>query len=136
MTVSEATLVPGAKGMHGTVVGPQHTAAHVGSGRIPVLATPVMVNLMEAAALAAVEAQLPPGQQTLGTRVDVTHIAATPVGMRVTAHALLVKVEGRKLTFRVHAEDERELIGEGTHERVIVNAERFERRVRDKAGGG
>ena len=136
MTVSEATLVPGAKGMQGIVVGPHHTAAHVGSGRIPVLATPVMVNLMEAAALAAVEAQLPPGQQTLGTRVDVTHIAATPVGMRVTAHALLVKVEGRKLTFRVHAEDERELIGEGTHERVIVNAERFERRVRDKAGGG
>ncbi len=134
--MSDSLLVAGMKGSHQIVVGPEHTAPHVGSGRIPVLATPVMVNLMEAAALAAVESHLPAAQQTLGTRIDVTHMAATPVGMRATAHALLVRVEGRKLVFRVHAEDERELIGEGTHERVIVTAERFERRVREKAGGG
>lgn len=130
------TLLPGARGSADLLVGPEHTAPHVGSGKIAVLATPVMVNLMESAALAAVEADLPAGYQTLGIRLDVTHVAATPVGMRVRARAELTKVDGRRLTFRVIAEDERELIGEGTHERVIVNVERFDRRVQEKAGGG
>lgn len=115
------------------LVAPEHTAPHVGSGEIAVLATPVMVNLMEAAALAAVEEQLPVGHQTLGIRLDVSHVAATPVGMRVRADAELVNIDGRRLTFRVSAEDERELIGEGTHERVIVNVARFDRRVQEKA---
>ena len=127
------TLTPGIKGSADLIVGPEHTAAHVGSGKIAVLATPVMVNLMEAAALAAVEAHLPAGYQTLGIRLDVSHVAATPLGMRVHASAELSKVKGRRLTFRVVAEDEKELIGQGTHERVIVDVERFDRRVQDKA---
>src|SRR6266852_4926136 len=86
------------------------------------------------AALAAVEQSLPEEHQSLGTRLNVSHIAATPVGMRVRATAEVVKVEGRTIHFRVRAEDERELIGEGTHERVVVNLERFDKRVQEKAG--
>jgi predicted thioesterase len=126
-------LKVGLKGATEIVVGTRDTAPHVGSGKIKVLATPVMVNLMEAAALNAVEGLLPEGHQTVGTRLDISHIAATPVGMQVTAHAELVKVDGRRLTFRVSAEDEKETIGEGVHERIVVNVERFDRRTRDKA---
>lgn len=122
-------------GLTGTaelVVGEQHTAPRVGSGRIRVLATPVMINLIEAAALAAVEQSLPEHHQSLGTLLHVTHVAATPVGTRVRATAELTRVEGRTLHFRVRADDERELIGEGTHERVVVNLERFDARVNEK----
>ena len=127
-----SALSAGREGLAALVVGEEHTAAGVGSGKIRVLATPVMINLMEAAALDAVEALLPPGHQSLGTRLDVTHTAATPVGMRVEATARLVAVEGRKLRFAVTARDERETIGEGTHERVVVNVERFDARVQKK----
>jgi fluoroacetyl-CoA thioesterase len=126
-------LPTGLSGTAELVVGEQHTAPRVGSGRIRVLATPVMINLIEAAALAAVEQSLPEEHQSLGTRLNVSHIAATPVGMRVRATAEVVKVEGRTIHFQVRAEDERELIGEGTHERVVVNLERFDKRVQDKA---
>ena len=125
-------------GLSGTahlVVGEQHTAPRIGSGRIRVLATPVMINLIEAAALAAVEQSLPEHHQSLGTHLDVTHIAATPVGMRVRATAEVVRVEGRTIHFKVRAEDERELIGEGIHERVVVNVERFDERVNRKVRG-
>ncbi|HXN15052.1 MAG TPA: thioesterase family protein [Usitatibacter sp.] len=125
-------LPQGLSGHAELVVGEQHTAPRIGSGRIRVLATPVMINLIEAAALAAVEQSLPEDHQSLGTRLDVSHIAATPVGMRVRATAEVVKVHGRTIHFRVRAEDERELIGEGTHERVVVNLERFDRRVQEK----
>ena len=125
-------LPPGLTGTAELVVGEQHTAPRIGSGRIRVLATPVMINLIEAAALAAVEHSLPENHQSLGTHLDVTHIAATPVGMRVRATAEVLRVEGRTVYFRVRAEDERELIGEGTHERVVVNLERFDKRVQDK----
>ena len=127
-------LPAGLSGTAEMVVGEQHTAPRVGSGRIRVLATPVMINLIEAAALAAVEQSLPEDHQSLGTRLNVSHIAATPVGMRVRATAEVVKVEGRTIHFHVRAEDERELIGEGTHERVVVNLERFDRRIQEKAG--
>lgn len=129
---STNTLQPGLKGSAEIVVGEQHTAPHVGSGRVHVLATPVMVNLMEAAALHAVEGLLPAGHQTVGIHLDITHVAATPVGMRVRAHAELIRVEKRTLTFSVHAEDEKERIGEGLHERIIINLERFDRRMQEK----
>ena len=128
-------LPAGLKGTAELVVGEQHTAPRIGSGRIRVLATPVMINLIEAAALSAVEQSLPEEHQSLGTHLDITHIAATPVGMRVRATAEVVRVEGRTIYLRVRAEDERELIGEGTHERVVVNLERFDRRVQEKAKG-
>jgi predicted thioesterase len=126
-------LPPGLTGVAELVVGEQHTAPRIGSGRIRVLATPVMINLIEAAALSAVENSLPEEHQSLGTRLDVSHIAATPVGMRVRATAEVVRVEGRTIYLKVRAEDERELIGEGTHERVVVNLEKFDRRVNEKA---
>jgi len=127
------TLSPGLTGHASMTVGTRDTAPRVGSGRIAVLATPIMINLIEEAALAAVEQHLEPGQQSLGTRLEVTHIAATPVGMSVTATAELVAVDGRSLSFRVEARDERDLIGEGTHDRVVVTAEKFEARVAEKA---
>ena len=127
-------LKPGLTGKAEIVVGTRDTAPHVGSGKIGVLATPIMVNLMEAAALQAVERFMPAGYQTVGTHLDVKHFAATPVGMRVVAHAELVKVEGRTLTFRIRAEDERETIGEGMHERLIINVERFDVRMQRKLG--
>ena len=133
MELSEE-LKPGLKGTSEIVVGTRDTAPHVGSGKIGVLATPIMVNLMEAAALQAVEKYMPPGHQTVGTRLDVKHYAATPVGMRVRAHAELSSVAGRTLTFRIHAEDERERIGEGIHERLIINVERFDQRMQKKLG--
>ncbi len=130
-TIPELTL--GLQGTVEIVVGEEHTAPKVGSGRVHVLATPVMINLIEAAALAAVEHLLPPGQQSLGTHLDVRHFAATPVGMRVAAEAELIKIEGRLLTFRVSASDAIESIGDGTHERVVVTLERFDARVQKKA---
>lgn len=126
------SLQPGLKGHVEIVVSDAQTAPHVGSGRVHVLATPVMVNLMEAAALQAVEGLLPAGHQTVGTHLDITHTAATPVGMRVKAYAELVKVDKRTLTFSVYAEDEKERIGGGMHERIIINLERFDQRMQDK----
>lgn len=125
-------LRPGLTGTSEIVVGTRDTAPHVGSGKIGVLATPIMVNLMEAAALNAVERFMPPGYQTVGTRLEVRHFAATPVGLRVRAHAELVRVEGRTLTFRIRVEDEREPVGEGTHERIVINVERFDQRMQKK----
>ncbi len=128
-------MKPGLRGSTEIMVGTRDTAPHVGSGKIKVLATPVLVTLLEEAALNAVEGLLPAGYQTVGTRLDVSHTAATPVGMRVVAHAEVSRVEGRKLTFRVWAEDAVERIGEGTHERIIVNVERFDVRTQAKVAG-
>ncbi len=125
-------MKPGLQGSTEIMVGTRDTAPHVGSGKIKVLATPVLVMLLEEAALNAVEGLLPLGHQTVGTRLDISHTAATPVGMRVYAHAEVSKVEGRKLVFRVWAEDEVERIGEGMHERIIVNVSRFDVRTQDK----
>src|SRR5688572_3807462 len=119
-----AELKAGLSGTAEIVVGTRDTAPHVGSGKIGVLATPVMVNLMEAAALQAVERYMPPGFQTVGTHLDVKHFAATPVGMTVRARAELTRIDGRTLTFRLQADDDREPIGEGIHERLIINVER------------
>src|SRR5580658_7946356 len=119
-----AAVTPGLTGTAEIVVGPEHTASFVGSGRIAVLATPVMINLFEAAALAAVEHLLPTGHQSLGIHLDVGHTAATPIGLRVTATAEVLYVEGRTITFRVEAKDEFEPIGGGTHKRVVVSVAR------------
>lgn len=129
-----AELKSGLTGTSEIVVGTRDTAPHVGSGKIGVLATPIMVNVMEAAALQAVERYMPPGYQTVGTHLDVKHFAATPVGLRVLAHAELVKVEGRTLTFTIRAVDEREAIGAGVHERLIINVARFDERMQKKLG--
>jgi fluoroacetyl-CoA thioesterase len=127
-------LTPGLTGSVDLVVGTEHTAPSIGSGLVPVLATPVMINLIEAAALAAVEHLLPAGHQSLGIHLDVRHFAATPIGMRVCATAELIAVDRRTLTFRVEARDEREPIGDGSHQRVVVNVARFDERVQAKLG--
>ncbi len=125
-------LKPGLKGSADLLVGVEHTAPRVGSGLVAVLATPVMINVIEAAALAAVEHLLPAGYQSLGIRLDIRHFAATPIGMRIQAMAELVRIDGRTLFFRVEAQDEKEPIGDGTHERVVVNVARFDQRVQKK----
>jgi predicted thioesterase len=123
----------GARGTTRVIVAAEHTAARVGSGVIAVLATPVMINLIEAASLDACEAALPPGHQTLGTHLDVSHTAATPIGGLVTAIAEVVAVRGREIDFIVEARDDIDVIGKGRHTRVVVNVEKFEGRVKRKA---
>lgn len=108
-----------------TVVDENNTALAVGSGDLEVFATPMMASLMENAAAACIAEELGEENTSVGTMLSVSHVRATPVGMKVKATAELVKVEGRKYDFKVTAEDERGLIGEGTHSRVSVNRERF-----------
>ncbi len=132
MSANLNELKPGLCATVEIVVGTRDTAAHVGSGKIGVLATPILVTLLESAALQAVERLMPPGSQTVGTRLDLSHTAATPVGMTVRAQAALVAVMGRKLTFRLHAEDEVETIADGTHERLIISVDRFDQRMQKK----
>jgi fluoroacetyl-CoA thioesterase len=126
-------VTPGLAGHAEMVVGTNDTAPRVGSGRVAVLATPTLINLIEEAALAAVEHLLPEGKQSLGTHIDVSHVAATPVGMKVRAEAKLIEVDGRKLTFAVSARDEMDLISEGRHDRVVVTAATFQARINEKA---
>jgi fluoroacetyl-CoA thioesterase len=118
-------LEPGIVGEARREVTDELTAAHWGSGLVPVLGTPALVALMEAAAVNALRGHLPAGQTSVGVRIDVRHLAATPVGMRVRARAELVAVEGRRHTFHVQAWDDAELVGEAEHERVVVDERRF-----------
>src|ERR1700680_4401107 len=117
--VELSSLRAGLRGSVDLLVGAEHTAPHVGSGAVPVLATPVMINVIEAAALAAVEHLLPSGHQSLGIHLDVRHFAATPIGMRVRATAELIGVDRRTLSFKVEARDDKEPIGDGLHQRVV-----------------
>ena len=129
---ARSALQPGRIGTSTLIVAEQHTAPKVGSGRAPVFASPAMVALIEAAAVACVEDQLAQGQETLGTHLDIEHIAATPAGLEVTATAELIEVAGRKLVFKVEARDAREPIGRGRHTRVVVDSARFRAKVAAK----
>jgi predicted thioesterase len=125
-------------GLTGTVdllVTEADTALAVGSGLMPVLATPRLVALVELAAVQALDGCLDEGDTTVGVRIDLAHTAATPVGMRVHAVAVLERIDGRLLTFRVQAEDTRERIGAGTHTRAVVARARFLARVSEKSSG-
>lgn len=110
------------------------SAPVMGSGTVPVLATPALIALMEQAAVRALEGRLLAGQTSVGIRIDVRHLAATPIGMGVRARAVLVAVEGRRLTFQIEAWDDAEKVGEAVHERVLVDVERFMERARSKLG--
>lgn len=114
------------------IVEEKHTAAAFGSGSIYVFSTPMMIGLMENASLKCAESGLPEGQSTVGTFVNVKHMAATPMNMKVKATATLIEIEGKKLLFKVEAFDEKEMIGEGTHGRYIIDAEKFLKRVNEK----
>ncbi len=107
-------------------------ATRLGSGSVEVYATPAMVALMESAAVAAIESLLPEGKTSVGIALDVKHLAATPPGQQVRARAEVIEVDGRKVTFRVQAWDERERIGEGTHTRFVIDVARFLQRVQSK----
>lgn len=109
-----------------------NTASALGSGGIDVYATPAMIALMEKAAMNAVQPALAIGLSTVGTMVNIKHMAATPVGMTVTAKAELLEVSEKRLLFKVEAFDEKDKIGEGTHERFIINVEKFISRVNAK----
>jgi predicted thioesterase len=122
----------GMKAQSEKVVGEADTAVRFGSGGVRVFATPMMVGLMENAALNAVDPHLEEGYATVGLSLNVKHIAATPVGMKVTAKAELLSIEGKKLIFRVEAFDETEKVGEGTHERYIIELSRFLEKVNKK----
>lgn len=103
----------------------ENTAIQHGSGNLPVYATPAMVALMEGAAAACIQNQLPEGMSTVGISLNIQHLAATPIGISVRAVAELIEINGKKLTFIVNAFDEKEKIGEGTHERFVVLADKF-----------
>lgn len=118
-------LVEGLKGQQEIIVTEEVTAQQVGSGTLPVFATPAMVSLMENTAYKSVAEYLEEGCGTVGTLMNVSHVAATPVGMKVTCETELIKVDGRALTFSVKAYDEAGLIGEGTHNRFIIMEEKF-----------
>ena len=125
----------GAKGRAETIVTEQNTAAAVGSGLVPVFATPYMVALMENAAVNALTPYMEEGQGSVGTHLDVSHDSATPIGMKVWAESVVTAVEGRKVTFEVHAYDERGEIGSGVHERFIIHAEKFMAKTQSKLEG-
>ena len=122
----------GMRGRAEVHVTPDNTAQAAGSGLVPVFATPWMVALMENAAVQAVQPALAADEGTVGTRLDVTHDAATPVGMKVWAEAEVTAIEGRRITFAVSAFDEAGRIGGGTHERFIIKPEKFLARVQAK----
>ncbi len=127
-------LAPGLTGQASVTVTADLTAAALGSGNVSVFSTPALVALMEGAAVAALEGHLADGQTSVGTRLDVRHLAATPVGMTVRAVATLTEVDGRRLVFVVEAHDDAEQVGAGTHERFVVDRARFEARVVAKGG--
>ena len=118
-------IIVGMKGEAGTTVEREDTAAEVGSGSLLVYATPCMVALMEGAACEAIEEALPEGQTTVGTELNIQHLSATPVGLEVRAEAVVTAVEGKIITFELHAYDEAGEIGKGTHKRCLVNSQKF-----------
>jgi fluoroacetyl-CoA thioesterase len=131
-----SALEPGMVNEEVLVVEEKHTAVHLGSGGVHFLATPIMVALMEAAARNLVDPKLEPGHMSVGTALNIKHLAATPLGMRVRARAELESVEGRKLNFKVEAFDEGEKIGEGAHTRAVINLERFWDKLQTKKDSG
>jgi len=126
------SISTGLTGRAEVLVSHENTAQAMGSGSLPVFATPAMVALMEGAAVAALAPHLDVGKTTVGTRMDITHDAATPVGLKVWAHCELIEVKDRTYTFSVTAQDEHGLIGKGIHERCLVGTERFLARVERK----
>lgn len=128
--VPPMALSPGLSAAATLTVGEDDTAIALGSGDVPVLATPRMIALAEGATLAALDNHLQPGETTVGVRVQVDHLAPSPVGAEIRAEATLEKVEGRRLTFTVSISDGRGLVGAGRVTRVLVETERFLEKTR------
>ncbi len=109
-----------------------HTAAHIGSGAVSVLATPWLIAFMEHVSMNLLSENIPEGSSSVGTQVDIRHLAPTPVGAEVTIRAEIVKTDGNRITFAIEAQDGGGKIGEGTHQRVIIDKQRFIRHVRER----
>jgi fluoroacetyl-CoA thioesterase len=125
----------GTTGSFSLIVTPDHVASRFKDATLPpVLATPVMIMVMENAALNAIKPYLDAGESALGTRVDVRHLAATPAGRRVTGEATVTMVDGRRIEFSIRAIDETEEIGVGTHERVVIDLAKLSQRMKAKFG--
>ncbi len=125
----------GAEGTFELVVRSEHLANRFKDAMLPpVLATPVMIMIMENAALNAIKPYLEAGKSALGTRVDIAHLAATPVGRTVTGRARVTQVDGRRIEFTITAADGAEPIGAGTHERMVIDLARFGERLKAKGG--
>jgi fluoroacetyl-CoA thioesterase len=122
----------GATAERSLVVNEEHSAVRWGSGGIEVLSTPQMIAMMEESAVDVLRPYLPPDQQTVGIHLDVAHLAATPMGGQVTARATLLEIEGRKAIFRVEAYDAAGIIGEGMHQRFLIDVERFMNKARER----
>lgn len=125
-------LEVGIKGQRETIVTKENTAAGIGSGNLEVFSTPMMILLMEESCFMSVNDILEEGFTTVGTCVNVKHLSATPLGMKVVIKSELINVDGKALTFKVEAYDEKGLIGEGIHERFIVNNEKFQAKTDSK----
>jgi fluoroacetyl-CoA thioesterase len=128
-------MVPGLTGKSEMIVKEEDLVSYLGNIPVAVLSTPKLIQLLEAAAIDAIRDFIPPDQLSLGTEVKMRHLSATPLGMKVTANALLKGVEKSKLLFLVDAYDEKEKVAEGEHERVLVSKERFLQRVEKKRAG-
>ncbi len=126
----ETSIQPGLTGESRTTVVEALTAKEMGSGSLAVFATPALVALMEAAAVAAIDPFLLPGYSSVGIELSVKHLSATPVGEEVRAQAEVIDVQGKRIIFEVRAWDNAEMIGEGTHARYLIEVEKFMRRVR------
>ena len=122
----------GSKATFKTTVDNSNTAKTMGSGSLDVFATPSMVAIMEKSSTMAIEPFLDDGSTTVGTALDITHVSATPIGMEVFATAEIIDINGREITLKVQAFDTCGLIGEGTHKRFIVYAEKFQNKTNDK----
>ena len=122
----------GIKGSQETTVTATNIATNVGSGKVKVFATPMMISLIEKAAVLSIEPYLEPGQSSVGTHINVSHCSATPIGMTVWAETEVTEIDRRRVTFSVKVYDERGLIGEGTHERFIIDIEKFQAKAESK----
>ena len=127
-------LKPGLNSQKNDTVSSENSAAAFGSGGLAVYATPAMIALMECTAFSVTEPLLPEGWSTVGTELNVKHLSATPLGMKVYAKAELLAIDRRALSFKVEAFDEAGKIGEGTHSRFIIESEKFMAKTESKKG--
>jgi fluoroacetyl-CoA thioesterase len=127
-------ITAGQSGRFEQIVEAGHSASNFGNAGVEVLATPVLCHWFESTAVIAIHEQLEPGEATVGTRLFIEHLKATPIGMRVTVEAGVDAIDGRRISFRIEAHDERELIARGTHERFVVQLDRFLEGIRAKRG--
>jgi fluoroacetyl-CoA thioesterase len=126
-------MIPGLMGKAEMIVKEEDLVSRLGGIPVDVFSTPRLIQLMEEAAINAIRDMIPPDQLSLGTQVKMKHLSATPLGMKVTGHAILKEIHKNRLLFLVDAYDEKEKVAEGEHERVFVSKERFNQKIKEKS---